>query len=226
MTSTIYSVLAGRDLPVTPRKPQPLHKETPRAIPQKSEIREVLDIMHGKLDYLKAEPSERAKLEAAPLIEQERARSARLEAETKAASEAALKAAQARYAEDTTKLRTELLESDTEIHTVRTTARESQSQVEGLRAELEQATKEAAEVASRHQDEIAAVRRASLAPPVPAPALPAAPLKPEDIEFEYRRDLNGLLSGMVLKAPGYTSLVVEVVRGADNRMRHLKARDL
>ena len=51
------------------------------------------------------------------------------------------------------------------------------------------------------------------------------PVKPENIDFVYHREMNGLLSRVVLQAEGYDDVEVGIVRGMDGRMKHLKIGD-
>ena len=46
--------------------------------------------------------------------------------------------------------------------------------------------------------------------------------KPENVDFVFHRQVNGLLSRVILKAEGFHDVAVDVIRGADNRMRTLK----
>ena len=202
------------------RSSAPLRVVETKAPPKEPDrIDELLEVVRGSMDYVKAPAEERAKREAEPLIEQERVRLAAEAARVQAEHHAAL-AARA-----------------SEIENLRRVYGEVDSQRADLQAQLLLATEEAgrsraaseAALAARER-EIAELRaRPSQvirepAPPAPAPA-PVPRLKPEDISFEWHRsDVTGLLRGVVLRAKGYEDLVLEIERRGDNRMHNLKVK--
>lgn len=103
-------------------------------------------------------------------------------------------------------LRSELLAKDAEATTLREEAARAAAQ---HRKALEEATAA-----------IAAAAAASRSPEM----IYQAPVKPEKVDFEYRRGVDGLLKSVVLKAAGYDDVTVDIERGGDNRMRQLKVK--
>lgn len=213
---TIYSHLAGAEVPDTRSRAGPRLRpaHTPAGPKPDSETKQLFGVMRETLDYLKLEPAARAKREAEPLLAQERAAAH----ERESAASAEREAERAKREEEAQRLREIIRETDAAAENLRAQAREHQVQ-------MEQAAREHGEALEAHRLELETLRaRPGPTAALPAPAPPPAP-KPEDFGFEYRKDVNGLLTGMTIQAPGYASLVVEVVRGADNRMRHIKVRN-
>lgn len=207
--NTRLSLLTGTRLPARlakePSPPQP----------------DPMELVIESLEYLKLEPSARAKREAEPVITAERAAfeaklneavaaAARQLDEERALRRAVVASLQAEM-QDAMRLRQEA-ERD-----LRASLGASQEEIERLRAEA----KKHAEETERRRAEAKKQPKASPAPqqlPQPAPAL-------ADIQFEYQRHDNGLLRHVVLKAKGFRETVIDIERGADNRMRNLKVRE-
>jgi hypothetical protein len=190
------------------------------AEPKPDHAGESLEVMKGILEYLKTEPAERAKREAGPLIEQERTRlteAARVERERYEAEISDARAAAAAREADAAGLRKLLLEVDGSSERIR-------GESEQLRAAYERelaASTEARRLAEEHRLALEALRAAP--PQVVRGHVPAPTLAPEDISFSLvKGPSSGLLNRVVLKAKGYEDVEIDIVRGADNRMRDLK----
>lgn len=214
MTKMVYSILARKEVPAVEPKPNLRAVSLEPRVPAETETIKAIKALHNDVAYLKVEPQERAKREAQPLIEAERAERTRLEAEGKARADVAAAA----HAAETTRLRDLLREADIQTETAHREASVRDARI----LETERLAQETAE---RHRQELEAARRERQPlPAILAPVPPPMPA-PEEIEFEPHKDTNGLLRALLIKSPGYSPLLVEVMRGADNRMRNLKARN-
>jgi hypothetical protein len=151
---------------------------------------------------------EKVALEAR-LAEIERSHAAQVEAHQLAYGQVEQSLAHVR--ESAARMRAELIEKDAEGQRLR---EESVRAGEEYRTALERAQAAAASA------EAAAKAANSGTPQV----IYQPPEKPKKIDFQYHRGETGLLNRVVLKSEGYDDVVVDVVRGPDNRMMNLKVK--
>lgn len=210
---------------VTPIKPP---ESEPEISPAEAQVVELIKGQGVILEYLQLTSQERATLEA--------------EAELKAASEhqeelereiAELKRTTEGQGEFRGELESQILGLKHELEV----PRQSPKETAGLRKLLRESDDDAVELRTAivgHEREIALLKEAgekarvgfdesltaanNKAPQV----ITKLPVKPENIDFVYHREMNGLLSRVILKAEGYGDVEVGIVRGADGRMHHLK----
>lgn len=175
-------------------------------------VRVLADGQKSTLDYLRMEPEARAKKEAAELLD-------RANQET-AQERTAREAAEANAARIQAEYETALRKQKEAAQQMREIIAAAEDEAARLRADLASRTGEI----ERLQAEIQAKPMPQPEPqPAPVANTPAA-LKPEDIQFEYRRHANGLLARVVMKAKGYQDVAIDIERGADNLMRNLRVR--
>ena len=170
--------------------------------------------------FIRMEPEERAKREAKPFIEeaQEKAnadiaqeRQARLAAESEASRIA-------------TEKQSILKEHDDAAQRLRDLISVSEQRVSSLSAEADLLR---GHLSQAQEDNFRLQNQKKEAPPQPQVITVVKqpdPLTANDIQFDYHRNVTGLLTHVSLKAKGYADTVVEIHRGSDNRMRKLKVR--
>ena len=113
---------------------------------------------------------------------------------------------------ETAKLRGMLRDMDAEAGTLQQTVTVRDSEISLMKAEIDKAQSDFAQSLKVATDK-------------PPQVIRQLPIKPENIEFVYHREMNGLLSRVVLQAEGYDDVEVGIVRGMDGRMKHLKIGD-
>lgn len=196
-----------------PRTPVVTPAPTPDPVTERFNV--LAEKMDKTLEFLALDPAERARQEAAPLIEQERA----LTAQERTAREAAERRAETISAEATTVLSAQQ-EGAQRLRDMLFTKEEETGR---LRAETEQLR----ETSSQLQAENVRLTQAlAVVPPAQRPVVsqPPVPVNPADIQFVYQRHENGLLRHVVLRANGFNDVTIDIDRGPDNRMRKLKVR--
>lgn len=235
--SEVYSILTGGKVPattpkastvVTPMYPKRItpgiHRDAPSAL--KRDLEEV----KAGVAYLKKPPEEQARLAAQPAIEQAKrekaaiaqaaaAERARLEAAHRAETEARARERELERAEVRGQIEAQDLAYGrlrSEHETLRTTATQAaETHARELAARDQALSEMTAAAAAREAAHQAALEQ----------ALRATPKRPEKVDFEYRWTPNRLLKAVVLKADGYNDVVVNILRGADDRMHRLKIGD-
>lgn len=208
------SLLTGTATPSTVR-PLRLAQEAPKP----DRTGDLIDVMKGTLEYLKTPAEERAKREAAELVEQERAKHAESAIAERGRFDAEL--AQARAAANARetdvanlrKLLTEVGESSERVREESVQLRAAYEQELAVRTEAQR-------LAEEHRQAFEALR--AVPPKVIREPAPAPTLAPEDISFGIVKGASGLLNRVVLKAKGYDDVAIDIHRGADNRIRDLK----
>ncbi len=199
--------------------PEPVETETTRRMD------DMLKAMTGTLDYLQKTPKEQAQHEATEqhkLIEGElemlKAESA-VQMEQRGEMESQITGLQEKLAgprsdpKEMANLRGMLREMDTESGTLRQDVSTRDSEIALLKESGEKARGEFEE----------SLKAATNKPPQ---IIKQLPVKPENIDFVYHREMNGLLSRVILQAEGYDDVEVGIVRGMDGRMKHLKIGDM
>jgi len=189
----------------------------PVSQPKPDPTAELVGVMKGTLDYLRMEPEARAKLAAEGLLAAERERHER-ELAAEQAARAEREAAVARAEEERERLRTLLNESDAGAEQLRAELAARASEVETIRAEAQRLAEERARAAA----ELEELRKR---PTTTAPAAPSPAPRPERVEVMPKFNQAGYLAGVVLQAEGYEDVLIDIVRGADNKVRTMKVRN-
>lgn len=148
-------------------------------------------------------------------VAEESERAARVRMEERLGSIEAQRAVDLQQLEQTQASMAELRASGDRLR-AELTARDAEAQ------QLREASARAAEEYTRAlADATAATQRAASIEAQPK-LIYQPPVKPEAINFEYHKDLNGYLTRVVLKAEGYEDVAVDIIRDGANRMRDLK----
>jgi DNA repair exonuclease SbcCD ATPase subunit len=205
MRSNLLTLAAAR------RQPEPKPK------PDKTEI--LMEYMNGVMGYLKTDAKARAEIEAKPLIAQERA-----------ARQSEAEAERSKHEQAISEAKNTLRATEERMASLRSMYADSDSRAEKLAKEHETATKAIERIQKDHDRDQAKAQQqiqelnAKLATMPASVSEPSIALKPEQIQFEWRRGVAGLLDQVVMKADGFEDTAVNVERFPDNKIRGLSLR--